>query len=181
MRIRLGAVFSALMKWPVRPRCGNRRQEQRLATTTRDGSWTSTSPRRKPGCNTPELSLIGRDATHQALEKMAGHHPYHPVRNYLSGLVWDRVKRLDQWLTSCLGVPESQYATEIGRMFLIAMIARVFEPGCQADYMIILEGEQRTRKSTACRIPRRRLVFRRPARQCRVTRCGASSARALAC
>jgi predicted P-loop ATPase len=82
----------------------------------------------------------------------AREHSFHPVKEYLSALAWDGTERLDKWLHDYLGAEDSDYHRGIGRMFLIAMVARVFEPGCKADYMPIFEGPQGAMKSTACRV-----------------------------
>jgi predicted P-loop ATPase len=95
---------------------------------------------------------IGRGVIADAIDLVARENAFDPIRNYLDGLIWDGHSRLDTWLHQYLGAAKSAYTAGIGRMFLTAMVARGLEPGCQADHVVVLEGAQGTRKSTACRI-----------------------------
>jgi putative DNA primase/helicase len=79
---------------------------------------------------------------------------FHPVRDYLQSLEWDGVRRLDNWLREYMGANEqpAEYVVAVGSRFLIAAVARIMEPGCQADSAIVLEGPQGIYKSTALRV-----------------------------
>jgi predicted P-loop ATPase len=98
------------------------------------------------------LEHIGREAVHTAVDCYARDHSYHPVLQYLEALHWDGRPRIKAWLRSYLGAKPTAYTRAIGQMFLIAMVARIFEPGCKADYMLVLEGPQGALKSTACAV-----------------------------
>lgn len=98
------------------------------------------------------LSRVAKDLMNQAVDCIASERAFHPVRDYLKSLTWDGTKRLDRWLSYYLGSEPTPYTEGIGRMFLIAMVARIMEPGCKADYMMVLEGPQGARKSTVCSI-----------------------------
>jgi hypothetical protein len=98
------------------------------------------------------LEKLGKETVHQAADLRAHERPFHPVQDYLNGLQWDGTPRLGRWLTAYLGAEDTQYHRGIGSMFPVAMVARIFEPGCKADYMVILEGPQGSLKSTTCRI-----------------------------
>ncbi|WGG51814.1 virulence-associated E family protein [Rugamonas sp. DEMB1] len=77
---------------------------------------------------------------------------YHVVRAYLGALVWDGVARLDGWLVSRLGAEDTLYNRTVARKWLIAAVARIYRPGCKADNVLILEGEQGIFKSTALKV-----------------------------
>jgi putative DNA primase/helicase len=85
----------------------------------------------------------------ECVHRAAVHHAYNPVQDYLRGLEWDKKPRLEQWLQECLGVVDMPIVRAFGRMFLISAVARALDPGCQVDTMLILEGPQGLRKSTA--------------------------------
>lgn len=77
--------------------------------------------------------------------------PFHPVREYLHGIPWDGILRLDSWLSTYLGAEASDYSRVTGRMWLISAVARVMRPGEEAHHVLILEGGQGAGKSSALR------------------------------
>jgi len=99
-----------------------------------------------------ELRRLGKEVTHQAAEMVAREQGFHPVREFLGGLRWDGTTRIGTWLSYYLGAEPSPYTAEIGRMVLVGLVARVMQPGCKADYMMVLEGPQGAGKSSVCAI-----------------------------
>lgn len=87
-----------------------------------------------------------------AIQSVAAENAYHPIRDYLTSLTWDGIPRIDDWLHDYLGAEDNEYTAAVGRMFLVGLVARVMKPGCKNDHMIVLEGPQGIRKSTACRV-----------------------------
>lgn len=86
-----------------------------------------------------------------ALVNIADANAYHPIKEYLLGLPeWDGKPRLDFFLEKYLrGHAPLKYMRAVSRKTIVAMVARVFEPGIKFDTMLVLEGSQGLRKSTA--------------------------------
>lgn len=92
----------------------------------------------------------------EVMQMIARAHPYHPVRDWLSTLVWDGVPRVDAVLSRYCGAAPTEINRAIGRKWMLGAIARVMQPGCQMDTTLILVGRQGAGKSTFFRsmVPR---------------------------
>lgn len=75
-------------------------------------------------------------------------HRFHPIKDYLNSLEWDGEKRVDTLLIDYLGAEDNNYVRTVTRKVLVAAVARVFNPGCKFDNMLILSGKQGVGKST---------------------------------
>lgn len=87
----------------------------------------------------------------EAIDVYAKRHPFHPVQEYLAGVVWDKTPRIDMWLCDVFGVADSDYHRAVAAKFLIASVARAIRPGSQMDTMMVLMGAQGIGKTTAVR------------------------------
>jgi len=71
---------------------------------------------------------------------------------WMETLKWDGVQRVGKWAHTYMGARDSEYHDAVSKNFWISMVARIYQPGCKADNMIILEGKQGLGKSTALSI-----------------------------
>lgn len=101
----------------------------------------------------------------EAVETVAYDNVIHPVRAYLNKLEWDDKERLPGLMTNYFGATgnedpndtkkveqEECYKKLVGIKTLVGAVARVMNPGCKNDCVLIIEGDQGTRKSTALNI-----------------------------
>lgn len=76
---------------------------------------------------------------------------YHPIKEYLEGLIWDGEKRIETLLIKFLGADDNAYVRDVTRKTLVAAVSRVFNPGIKFDNMLVLCGTQGIGKSTLIR------------------------------
>ncbi len=84
-----------------------------------------------------------------AVTLIASENSFHPIKQYLLSLSWDKTNRLEAMFSRYFGAKQSKYSEYAGKSFMTSAVARIFQPGCQVDTMIVLEGEQGCGKSTS--------------------------------
>jgi predicted P-loop ATPase len=95
---------------------------------------------------------VTKDFLFSSLNAIAGYNSYHPVRDYFDGLTWDKVPRLDTWLSDYCGIADTPYTRCVGAKTMLATVRRIRRPGTKFDQMAVLEGIQGTGKSTLLRV-----------------------------
>ena len=94
---------------------------------------------------------MGIEKITNAITELAERNHYHPVREYLNNLEWDGEKRLDEWLMKTTGTEDNAYTRAVGSKYLMAAVARVYQPGVKFDNVLVFEGEENIGKSTIFR------------------------------
>lgn len=125
---------------------------------------TSLSGERRDFSDTDELVLLQLCQTDYAVPKMARSHIREAVdyygslnrrdehREFFQSLSWDGKRRLEMIATHGLGAEDTDYGCQWGRILFNQLAARVSWPGCQADMVLVAEGDQGSGKTSVARI-----------------------------
>lgn len=92
--------------------------------------------------------ITGKEKIADALTAVLTRHSHHPIRDYLNGLEWDGVPRLEKLIIDYIGAEDNELNRTMTRKHFTAAVARVFCPGCKYDYCLILTGPEGVGKST---------------------------------
>jgi putative DNA primase/helicase len=113
-----------------------------------ESEWTETDSIRTAAWMQEHGLQIQAPLVTQAVLAIAERCRVHPVREWLDTLDWDYVVRLDKMLALYFGAEVTAYTAAVGARWMISAVARVYEAGCKADCMMVLESEQGGFKSS---------------------------------
>lgn len=98
----------------------------------------------------------GADAALQAVITVARRHARHPIRDYVQALQWDGTPRVETMLIDLFGCEDRLYNRQAAVCFMVSAVARLLwadpkqpQVGAKVDFMLVLEGPQGKKKSTA--------------------------------
>lgn len=92
--------------------------------------------------------ISGMQKIYDALDATLEAAKFHPIRDYLNGLRWDGVLRLDTLFIDYLGAPNTPLTRAMTRKAFTGAVARVMRPGTKFDYVTVIIGSQGIGKST---------------------------------
>ena len=137
------------------------------AISSRDRSRTTDATHLMEWLQAETFTGVERGSVNAAMEAEAHRNSFSSAQEYLLSLPeWDGEERLDRFFVNVCGVDASDpahgseqereeltdYLCQVGRCLFLGMVARIMEPGCKLDTMVVLEGEQGSGKSTLARL-----------------------------
>jgi len=128
-----------------------------LATVTRcDFPWRKVTPGKNDQLtnadrveisdhihDTYNLRQTSKDRVNDVIDVAAQDHSFHPVEDYLEGLQWDGVSRIETWLPGEV----NGYKRSVARLVAVQAVARMLDPGVKVDNCLIIAGGEGLGKS----------------------------------
>lgn len=139
--------------------------------------WTDADDSGLRGYMEAVYKITGEKKIGDGFAVYALNHKIHKLRDYLVGLAWDGIPRVDTLLTDYFEAEDNIYIREAMRKTLVGAVARILRPGTKFDTMLILGGSRASAKApfsgswgwTGIRIPSRHLKGKTRRNSCRDT------------
>lgn len=87
---------------------------------------------------------------------VARRHRRHPIREYLRGLKWDEIPRVERMFVDLFGAEDKPYNHQAAMCFMVSAVSRLLwadpkQPftGSKVDFMVVLEGGQGKKKTSS--------------------------------
>ena len=113
--------------------------------------WTDVDDSQYLAYMESEYNFYKKENLMRALDIVQSENQFNPVVEHLETLKWDGVPRMETLLIDYLGCDDTELNRAIMSIFMYGAIARVYQPGCQFDLMLVLVGDQGDGKSTFLR------------------------------
>lgn len=92
---------------------------------------------------------VGRELIRDAVLLVGERLQMDTAQVWLEGLpAWDGVRRVERFFPRYFGTADSAYCRAVSRYAWTAQAGRVMDPGCKADMVPVLQGDQGQRKSS---------------------------------
>ncbi len=91
---------------------------------------------------------IPADMLREAVKYTCKNQQFDTAQDWLNGLVWDGVKRVDSFLVRYVGAVDTPYTAAASRYFWSALAGRIITPGVKADMALIAVGSQGAKKTS---------------------------------
>ena len=95
--------------------------------------------------------IRGKSIIEDALAEVTMRHAFNPLQDYLTGLVWDGIPRIDTLFIDYLGAEDTEFNRAISRKTFAAAVGRALEPGIKFDTVLTLIGKQGLGKTSLVR------------------------------
>ena len=99
-----------------------------------------------------KYKIRDREAYEAALKVLQGKRGYHPIKQIIEAVEWDKKPRIETLFIKWLKCDDTKYTREVTRLVFAGGIHRLYNPGCKFDDVAVLIGtHQGEGKSTFIR------------------------------
>ena len=98
--------------------------------------------------NTARFNPVSREMVRDAIYYLAEVNKMDTAQLWLDSLAWDGVERVQNFMPRYMGTAAGKYERSVGLYMWTALAGRIMDPGCPADMVPILIGNQGLGKST---------------------------------